>query len=132
MSIRDGAAVGLAALLMWQGPAPSAMAQATKSPSQTIKERVIEIPAGSVVDVRLENKEKLRGKLGAVSDAGFEVQLVRDGKIQTQTVGFDQVKSIKAKGQGMGTGAKVTLGILAGIGIFFVVFIIVAASTGWD
>jgi|WetSurMetagenome_2_1015567.scaffolds.fasta_scaffold186150_1 hypothetical protein len=132
MSIRSDVAVGLTVLLMWQTMAPGALAQATKPREQVLKEQVIEIAAGSVIEVRLLSKEKLRGKLGPVSDAGFELQAVKDGKIQTQTVGFDQVQSLKVKGQGMGNGAKITLGILAGVGVVFLVFTLIAVATGWD
>lgn len=132
MSIRSDAAAGLAALLMWQAMAPAVTARSVKPREQLLKTQVIEIPAGSVVEVRLLSKEKLQGRLGQLSDAGFELQAVKDGKIQTQKVAFDQVQSVKVKGRGMGNGAKITLGILAGVGIVFLVFTLIAVATGWD
>lgn len=118
--------------MMWQAMAPAVTAQSVKPREQVLKEQVIEIPAGSVVEVRLLSKEKLRGKLGPVSNAGLELQAVKDSRIQTQTVGFDQVQSVKVKGRGMGNGVKITLGILAGVGIVFLVFTLIAVATGWD
>ena len=65
-------------------------------PGQTgSKERVLAIPAGSTVEVRLKDKTRLSGRLGAVSDAGFELQTERSGKIETRQIGFDDLQSIK-------------------------------------
>ena len=69
MSIQGNTAVLAIVLLLWSGLASDAAAQkAEVSRDQALKGQVIEIPAGSVVEVRLEDKQKLRGKLGAVSD----------------------------------------------------------------
>ena len=71
---------------------PAAEAQ---SPSRTLKEQVLNISAGSAVEVRLGDMTKLRGRLGPISDDGFELQTVRGGKIDTAQIAFSQVKSIK-------------------------------------
>ncbi len=63
-------------------------------PGPTVKEQVILIPAGALIEVKLKEKRKLRGRMGAVND----------------------VKSVTPKEQGMSTGLKVGLGALAGAG----------------
>jgi hypothetical protein len=131
MSIQGHTAVLSVALLLWAGLAQPGFGQSPKPHEQALKEHLIEIPAGSIVEVKLENKQKLRGKLGAVNDTGFELQTVRDGKIVTQNILLNDVKSIKAIGKGMSTGWKIGLGALAGIGAFFVILIAVAAAHGW-
>ena len=131
MSIQGNTALLAIVFLLWSGLSSGAPAQKPEvSRDQALKGQLIEIPAGSVVEVRLENKQKLRGKLGTVSDAGFEVQTLRDGKISSLNLKFDEVKSIKLRGKGMSTGAKIALGILAGIGTFFVIIIVAVAATG--
>lgn len=130
MSTQEHTVILSIALLLWSGLAPDSLAQEPRPPrSQSLKEKVIEIPMGSIIEVRLENRQKLRGKLGAVSDSGFELQTVREGSISTQTLGYEQVTSIKHKEKGMSTGAKITLGILAGIGVFVLIVVAVAAAT---
>lgn len=99
---------------------PAAPAQ---PPSSTLKEQVLNISPGSTVEVRLADKTKLRGRLGAVSDSGFELQTVKGGKIDTAKIAFDQVKSIKdtAKksfGHSVGKGfliAGIVIGTILGI-----------------
>ena len=122
MSIQQAFALVLAALLVMPAEAQEL----------TLKETLIEIPTGSVVSVKLVGKGKLRGKLGSVTDSGFDLQTVKDGKISTQTLKYAEVKSIKHQEKGMSTAAKITLGALAGIGVFFLVLIAIAAGSGWD
>lgn len=116
-------------LIMGSQPA---IAQTSKQPKPTLKEQVVLMAAGSVVEVELKNKQKIRGRIGTVTDDGFEVQHVQNDKAITQTIGFSEVKKIKQKEQGMSTGAKIALGALAGLGGFFLVVIIVVAAGDWD
>lgn len=121
-------------LLLWAAfPHPAAaQAQGGVTPENKLKAALIEIPTGSIVELRLKDKQKLRGKLGSLSDTDVQLQTLQSGKIETRSIAFDQVKSIKVHGKGMGTAAKVTLGVLAGIGTFIVIVAIVAAAHGWD
>ena len=132
MSLREMTSIFSISILLWAGLAQTAPAQPPQSRVQALKEQLIEIPAGSVVEIRLETKQKLRGKLGTVNDSGFEVLTVRDGAIQSQSLGFHEIRSIKLQGKGMSTGAKIVLGALAGIGAFVLIVIAIAASRGWD
>ena len=74
---------------------PSASIPAQVAQKPTLK--VLEIPPGSRVQVRLKNKEKLRGRLGEVSNEGFVLQYARGNQIEERIIGFDEVKSIKVK-----------------------------------
>jgi Rieske Fe-S protein len=67
------------------------------SPEARIKQRVIEIGPGSLVEVRLHSKEKLLGRVTAIADDSFGLQAVKAGKIAEQKVAFSDVKSIKQK-----------------------------------
>ena len=109
---------------------PAAAAQVRdKSP----KERVLEIPAGAIVAVRLMDGAKLRGRLGAVTDTGFELQAVRGKSVETMNVSFDQLKSIKdthrqSFGWSLGKGFLIA-GIVIGA-ITLIAWIACAASHG--
>jgi len=77
------------------------------------------IPAGSIVEVKLKQKgsSTIRGRLGAITDQGFEVQIAKSGKVSSEKVTFTEVKSVKAK-KGMSTSTKV----LIAVGVVFAVF----------
>ncbi len=95
---------------------------------QTLKEKVLAIPPGTIVEVKLTTKEKLRGRIGELTNEGFSLQVAKGNTIETQQISFDQVKSVKTV---EGTGSKVGKGViygLAGAGALLVTLIIIAAS----
>lgn len=108
-----------------------AFAQAKAPAGPSIKEQALLIPVGSIVEVKLQDKRKIRGRIGQATDEGFSVQHVRDGKVVDEKVAFQEVKSIKQREQGMSTAAKVGLGVAAGAGGLLVILLILAA-TAWD
>ena len=87
-----------------------------KNQGPTIKEQVILIPAGALVEVKLKDKRKFRGRMGAVNDESFVVQHARNDKVVDEKIAFADVKSVNPKEKGMSTGLKVGLGALAGAG----------------
>ncbi len=115
---RRSVAVFLAILLA----APAASARPDDSAS--IKEQVLLIRPGSSVEIHLTDKSKMRGRLGAVTDSGFELQAVTNDKIATQQVPFDRVRSITDKahqsfGRSVGRGflvAGIVIGVIIAIG----------------
>ena len=90
-------------------------------PGQTgSKERILAIPAGSTVEVRLKDKTRLSGRLGAVSDAGFELQVERSGAIEAQQIAFDNLRSIRntvhrSSGHRVGKGLIITLIVVGAV-----------------
>ena len=118
---RKAVAVALATLFL----APSVLSAAGGKPGRprpeltnkesTVRERVLNIPAGAIVVVRLRNKEKVKGRMGDVTDETFTVQTAKGNEIEKRTVSFDEVRSIKTAST---TGHKVGLGLgIAGVGI---------------
>lgn len=104
-------------------------AQSGSEGKPTVKERILEIPPGTMIEVRLLNKQKIRGRLGEITDEGFSLQTAQGNKIETQKLGFTDVKSFKQV-EGT-TGKKIGTGVvyaLAGIGALFVGLVIWAAS----
>jgi hypothetical protein len=93
----------------------------------SIQQQVVEITAGSVVEVRLKSKEKLRGRLDELSTDGFAMKVAQGNQTVTRQIAFDDVKSLKR----VGSKAK---SFFAGVGIFYVAMVaiglIVIAATG--
>jgi hypothetical protein len=96
----------------------------------TVQERMLEIPAGTMIEVNLLNKQKLRGRLGEVTSDGFSLQTAQGTQIETQKVAFTDVKSVKQVGEtGKKVGSRLTW-MLVGVGVLVLVIAIVSLSTG--
>jgi hypothetical protein len=109
-----------------------AAASGTTAPGQTgsdrkatLKERILEIPPGTTIEVRLLNKQRIRGRLGEITDDGFSLTTVQGDKIATQRIAFTELKSFK-KLEGGKAGHAVLYG-LAGLGVLLVVITVWAA-----
>ena len=136
--MKSDLAVFCSALMLWllaaSGVVPvQAASNRSAAPSSIkIKEKVMAFAAGSVIELKLADKRKLKGRLGTIDDAGFELQSVQEGRVLNERVPFDSVVSVKAAKDGMGTGAKVGLGILAGVGLVFLIVLIACLAGGCD
>lgn len=97
----------------------AAASQANASPQPTLKEQVIQMPAGSQVEVRLLSKERFRGRLGEISDEGFTVQIAQENRLESRKVAFGDVKSVKVIGN-RGTRRGILIGVGATVGILLV------------
>ena len=118
-------------LLLWSSLAQAfPSAQATAPTPIDLKERVTEIPGNSVIEVKLRSKHKIRGRLGALTDSGFELQHASDGKIVTEVVAFDSAKSVEVVGKGLNFVAKVFIGIGIVAGVIGVIVGIACATGG--
>jgi hypothetical protein len=98
---------------------PTSNASASQKPA--LKEQVIQIPSGAQVEVRLLNKERIRGRLGDISDEGITVLIAQENRIETRQVAFSDVKSIKEVRKQRTAlyvflGVAMTLGLLLGVG----------------
>jgi len=96
----------------------------------TVQERILEIPPGTLIEVRLTDKQRLRGRLGEVTNEGFSLQTAQGNKVETQKIAFTEVKSFK-KAEGETGGKKFSRGLvygLAGIGVLAVILVIWAVA----
>ena len=89
------------------------------SARQSLKEKVASIPAGSKVEVRLRDQTKLSGRLGRLSETGFELQSGKGNKPEAHVIAYDQVKSIQKKSLAHSIARKflvvgIVLGVIAG------------------
>lgn len=83
-----------------------------------------------MVEVRLQSKEKLRGRMGEVSDEAFKLQHLRAGKLETRTISFAELRSIKSvEKEG---GGRIALYVLAGVGVTFLILFAIAAAIAGD
>ncbi len=80
--------------------------------------------------MRLQTRQKYRGRLGAISDSGFELQFTKAGKIVTETFTFDTVRSVKAVSQGWSLPKKIVVGTLIGAGVLLIISLIACAAGG--
>ncbi len=94
-----------------------------------LKQRILEIPPGTMIEVRLLDKQKIRGRLGEIADEGFNLQTAQGNKIETQKIAFADVKSFKSLQNS--TGHKIGKGVLyglAGIGALILILTLVYAG----
>lgn len=104
---------------------PAAKSRPDRQPNQSaedfqrLKQKVLHFPAGSLVEVKLKQKGrgKVTGRLGSVTEEGFEVQTVISGKISNEDVRFVDVDSVKEKKK-MSLSTKILIGV--GIGLLVV------------
>jgi preprotein translocase subunit SecF len=105
----------LLSLLLFLGAATPVRARATAADkAAAVKERLAKMPAGSVVELKTLAQQELRGRLGAMAAESFELQTAKGEKIETQSLRFDEVKSVKAvkATKGMPMAVKIGLGVL--------------------
>lgn len=103
------------------GAVPGGQAGSGRKP--TLKERILEIPPGTMIEVRLLNKQKLRGRLGEITDEGFSLQTAQGNKIETRKLTFDDLKSVKKVegSKAAKTAGWILVGVLAGIGALILI-----------
>ena len=78
--------------VVWAAPPGQAK---TDHKAQKLREKVLEIPPQTMVEVRLKNKEVVKGRLGDVSSDGFVVREAVGQQITDRKIAFDDVKSMK-------------------------------------
>lgn len=100
--------------------------EASAEQTARLKQKLLEVPTGTMIEVRLLNKLKIRGRLGQVDDQGFSLTTAQNGKIVTQRLVFNEMNSLK-KVEG-GKGGHIALWMLAGVGALVLICAIVAAT----
>lgn len=96
-------AISLAlALLMAMHLAPAAFG------AESVASQISAMPTGAHIELRLKNKQKMRGAKGTVSNAGFMLVDARTGEHQ---VAFDDVVSVKRLTTKSHTGRNILIGV---------------------
>ena len=100
---------------------PGRISAATPQAVKTAQEQVLELAPGTLVQVKLKNKQTLRGRLGEAGNDGFNLQYAEGNRVETKMVSYAEVKSVKTL-QGDGKGTR----FLAAFGAVFLVLIVVS------
>jgi len=96
------------------------LTSSVQADTPNVASQISGIPQGGPIELRLKNKEKLRGIRGAVSDTGFT--LVRT-PAPDRKIAFDEVASVKVYKSHttrnvliiVGIGVMATIGIIAAV-----------------
>ena len=64
-----------------------------------IEKQAAKIPVGMPVEVKLKNKQPLRGQMGEVFPGGFVVTLWGDRRPEPRRIMFDDAESVKQLGR---------------------------------
>jgi hypothetical protein len=94
----------------------------------SIRTEILGMPLGTSIELRLKNKQKLRGARGAVSDSGFTVVDARSGERQ---IAFDDVASVKQVNTKSHTGRNILIGVGIGLGAVAIVIVALAHAGGY-
>jgi len=79
-------------------PLVDASAQADEASSDILKSRVLQLPKGSYVEVRLTDGQKIEGRLGELVEEGFRLQTVSKNKLRNSLVRFEEMQSVAPLG----------------------------------
>lgn len=93
-----------------------------------IKAEIMRMPVGTGIELRLKDKQKLRGARGTVSDSGLTLVDARSGERQ---IAFDDVSSVKQIKVGSHTGRNILIGVGIGIGAVAIVIVTLAHIGGY-
>jgi len=94
----------------------------------SIKTEIVSMPLGTSIELRLKDKQKLRGARGAVSDSGFTLVDPRSGERQ---IAFDDVSSVKQVNAKSHTARNILIGVGIGVGAVAIVIVSLAHWGGY-
>lgn len=123
------ASVLLGVTVMEARTAAALSAPSSNAPAETtakLKEKLLSVPTGTMIEVKLLNKEKVRGRLGQIDDQGFFLTTSDQGRIVTRNLAFTEVSAVRQV-EGGKAGHRV-LWMLAGVGALVVIAIVIAAA----
>jgi hypothetical protein len=86
----------------------------------------LELAPGTLVEVKLKSKQTVRGRLGEASPDGFALQYAEGQRVETRTVAYADVKSVKAI-----SGDSKVKNFLAGFGgVVLALWVVALIATG--
>jgi hypothetical protein len=94
----------------------------------SIRTQIAGMPVGTSIELRLKDKQKLRGARGTVSDFGFTLVDARSGERQ---IAFDNVASVKQVKIKSHTARNILIGVGIGVGAVAIVIVALARSGGY-
>ena len=103
---------------------PGAAAVSATSQERTVQQQVVEIPTGNLVEVRLTDRSKTRGRIGKISEEGFLLTAAKGNQVEEQKLAFSDVTSVKAiehEGSGRKNATYILVGAVAAVGTLFLI-----------
>ena len=109
----------------------SGAAATETSQKRAVQQQVVEIPTGKLVEVRLADKSKIRGRIGQVSAEGFLLAVAKGSQVEEQKLAFSDVTSIKTieKKDGGKKGLYILLGAAIAVGAIFLIAAILGTTS---
>jgi hypothetical protein len=100
-------------------------AQQSSSKAEALKEKAMGITPGTMVEVRLLSKEKVRGRIVDLTTEGFSLETGEGAGIQKRSLSFLEMKSIKevsaeAKGHRVVMYTIFVVGALAALAVILI------------
>lgn len=115
----------------WGNSLPAFAPSGAPTRKQTaMKERLLAVSPGTMIEVRLRNGQKMRGRLGEFSDEGFMLTTIEKQKVVKEKIAFAEMKSFR-KVEGGKAGRRV-LWMLAGVGALVLILSVVVLARGDD
>lgn len=105
----------------------SSIAAAAGSP-EAIRDQVRHLRPGSRLEVKLKNRQQLKGNLGSVDDRGFELRTTA-ATAPPVRISFGDVQSLRHKG-GMSREAKIGVAVGIFVGMAGLVAYLVLSAIG--
>ena len=94
----------------------------------SIKAEIANMPVGTNVELRLKDKQKLRGARGSLSDSGFTLVDARSGERQ---IAFDDISAVRQIRVKSHTGRNILIGVGIGVGAVAIVIVALAHHGGY-
>lgn len=91
---------------------------AKQTSEANLKQKIVEWGTNKNVSVKLKSGSKIDGRIAAINDANFTVQLVENGNVVTRDINYSDVNKISGKGGNSGgkIAGWIVLGAVAGVG----------------
>jgi hypothetical protein len=112
----------LACILLLTRPASAA------PDTVSIRTEIVNMPMGTSIELRLKDKQKLRGSRGTVSDSEFTLIDAGSGERQIAFEDVSSVKQVKVKSH---TGRNILIGVGIGVGALAIVIVALAKHGGY-
>lgn len=103
------------------------LASAAPDPA-SVKAKLVGMPLGTNIELRLKDKQKLRGARGAISESGFTLVDSRSGE---RIIAFDDVASVKQVKAQSHTLRNILIGVGIGVGAVAILIVSLAHVGGY-
>lgn len=98
---------------------------------QSVQQKALTIPIGSVVELRLTDKTTIKGQLSSIGNSGLTVKVAESGTVADKTFAFDNIRKISQRKAGSHTTRNVLIGVAIGVGVLVTISVALMAA-GWS